>query len=497
MLNSIRKVAFAVTVGTLLAFGMPHGAFGDDTTRPGVAANTPGMRPGPNFVLQRYKRALGSMELTDDERAKVNDVISRATQKGLDLSDTLANAEPQDRYQILSGFSKQIHQDLAGVLTEDQMSVLDQKLGPGLGRRNADQANGGPAGGGQFGARGNFATANGQANGATNGSGPANTAVPQDGAGVNGGGLNGGAPATQPSANRRGGRGGGFPLIEQALAKLDLSDAQKQQVNDLLAASKAKIAAIRSNAAGNADAQQQMQQVRADMRQKLETILTPDQMQQFAQALREAIQQRGGPNSQRINGNGNDNPKESVADNKPEDMQMSGPALGAAVPDVQIVEANGRAFFPSQYKGHVVVLEFGSMSLPVFRSHAADMERLKMAEGSRAFFLVVYTREAFPAGDKNVERNRDEGVNIPQAASLDDRKAQALETQRELRITMPMAVDAMDDSVSNAFGAFPNGAIVIGKDGMIAARQQWANPDTLRLAIDDAVDAPVPVATAH
>ena len=105
-------------------------------------------------------------------------------------------------------------------------------------------------------------------------------------------------------------------------------------------------------------------------------------------------------------------------------------------------------------------------------------------------FLIVYTREAFPAGDKNVERNRDEGVSVPEAKTLNERKAQALETQRELRITMPMAVDSMDDSVSNAFGSFPNGAVVIGKDGNIAARQQWTNPDTLQIAIDEAVSAP-------
>ena len=160
------------------------------------------------------------------------------------------------------------------------------------------------------------------------------------------------------------------------------------------------------------------------------------------------------------------------------------------MPDLQIIEANGRAFSPSQYKGHIVVLEFGSMSCPVFRTHAQEMEKLKAIEGARAFFLIVYTREAFPAGDKNVERNRDEGVSVPEAKSLNDRKAQALEAQRELRITIPVAVDSMDDSVSNAFGGYPNGVVVIGKDGKIAARQQWTNPDTLRTAIDEAVFAP-------
>jgi hypothetical protein len=100
--------------------------------------------------------------------------------------------------------------------------------------------------------------------------------------------------------------------------------------------------------------------------------------------------------------------------------------------------------------------------------------------------MVVYTREAFPAGDKDVQRNKDEGISVPQATTLDDRKAHAVEAQRELRITIPMAVDSMDNAVSNAYETFPNGAIVIGKDGAIATRQQWTNPDTLRVAIDQA-----------
>ena len=420
------------------------------------------MRPGPAFVIRRYKSAVTQLDLTDDEKSKVDGVFTQANQKGLDLSQTLADAQPQDRYSLLTGFNKQIHQDLAGVLTDDQMKTLDEKLGPGLGQRNGGQRNRGQQNASQQNA--------GQTPADQSSTAPPST--------------------TRPTAGRQN-PGGGLRYVQQALDKLDLTDDQKQQIKDLLATTQSKIADLRNKAAGGADVQQDLQQVRKDMRQKLQTILTPDQMQAFTQAMQQANQQRGGANARRPGQFSTAaEPKESVADNKPLDLQSTGPQPGSPVPDTQIIEANGRAFSPSQYKGHVVVLEFGSMSLPVFRSHAPDMEKLRGIEGSRAFFLIVYTREAFPAGDKNVERNRDEGVNIPQAANLDDRKAQALEAQRELRITIPMAVDSMDDSVSNAFGSFPNSTIVIGKDGKIAARQQWTNPDTLRLAIDDAFTAP-------
>ncbi len=55
---------------------------------------------------------------------------------------------------------------------------------------------------------------------------------------------------------------------------------------------------------------------------------------------------------------------------------------------------------------------------------------------------------------------------------------------------MPVAVDSMNDDVSNAFGTFPNGAVVIGKDGNIAAIEHWTNPESLRRAIDRAYQPP-------
>jgi len=468
MFNTMRKAAMAIAAVALLVLGAPRGAVADATTRPGVAS-TEGMRPGPAFIIQRYKKGVAQLGLTGDEKSKVDGVFEQATQRGLDLSPSLASAEPQDRRQMLAGFAKRLRQDLENVLTEDQMITLDKDLGPGFGQRNGGQRNGAQRNAGQLNA--------GQAPADQP---PANQPPPDQ------------ATAGQSPPRRANGGGGPLQAVQQALDKLDLSDDQKQQVTDLLTATKAKLAEIRSNAAAGADVKQELQEARKDMREKLQTILTPEQMQTFTEAMRQYYQQRGGQNPQRAGASdGTAAPKETVADNKPADLQSTGPEPGSAVPDIQIMETNGRVFSPSQYKGHVLVLEFGSMSCPVFRSHVQDMENLRSSEGPRAFFLVVYTREQFPAGDDNVERNRSEGVNISQATSLDDRKAEALEAQRELRITIPMAVDAMDDSVSNAFGAFPNGAVVIGKDGNIAARQQWTNTDTLRTAIDDAFGAPV------
>ena len=462
-------VTFAAMAALMLA--IPRGAAAQATTQPAAATTDSRMRPGPAYIIKRYKTAVAKIDLTDDEKPKVDAVFDQVNQQGVDLSQSLGDLDFQDRYQKLNAFSKQIRQELAGVLTDDQMQELDSKLGSALGGRN-----------GRFG---------GQGLGGSNANNP--TGQNPGNAGANNQSQNNSGQSAQGLAPRPGGGGAGaIELVQQALDKLDLSDDQRQQIKDLMAATRSKIEDIRQNAANGTDVQQQIQQVRREMREKIQTILTPDQYQSFTDSMRQAFQQRG------ANGNAGgarpapDAPISSkpVVENKPEDLQSTGPDAGSPAPSIEIPETNGRQFDPSKYKGRVIVLEFGSMSCPVFRTHVQDMEKLKASEGPKAYFLIVYTREAFPAGDKNVERNRNEGINIADAVSLDDRKAQALETQSELRITTAMAVDSMDDAVSTAFGGFPNGAVVIGKDGKIAARQQWTNPDTLRAAIDDAYDAP-------
>ncbi len=449
MFKTIGRVLLPMVACAVLAAA--PGVFAQVATQPSGTVGQGRMRPGPALIIARYKHAVSQLDLTDDQRMEIDAFFNQVNQQGMDLSQKLADADPSDRYQMLGDFVKQLHSQLANLLSDGQLAQLDKNIGPLTGRRV-----------GQFGG------------GATT----QPTAGPGVGAGVGAG----------TGRNNFGGGAGGIILaMQQALAKVDLSDDQKQEVQELLKDAGSQIAALRQKAQGGANVQQDLAQVRQQVREKLQTILTDDQMQQFVQQMQQLRQNRG-PRG----GGGGDGPGASadVKSPKPDDLNFNGPEVGSAVPDVQITEANGRSFTPAKYKGHVLVIEFGSMSCPVFREHAAAMEKLKTAEQGRAFFLIVYTREAFPAGDKNAERNKEEGVAVPDAASLDDRKAQALETQRELRITIPMAVDNMGDSISKTFGGFPNGAVVIGKDGAVAAYQQWTNPDTLREAIDDAVLAP-------
>jgi hypothetical protein len=85
-----------------------------------------------------------------------------------------------------------------------------------------------------------------------------------------------------------------------------------------------------------------------------------------------------------------------------------------------------------------------------------------------------------------VERNKDDNILIEQPRTDAERRDLAKQTVNTLKITLPVLVDGIDDAVSKAYGLSPNGAVVIGRDGKIFARQKWFEPVGLRQQIDAA-----------
>jgi hypothetical protein len=140
----------------------------------------------------------------------------------------------------------------------------------------------------------------------------------------------------------------------------------------------------------------------------------------------------------------------------------------------------------SAFEGQPLVLVFGSYSSPSFRQRAAGIEKLKKELGQRVQVMVIYTKEAHPKGEWEVERNRDSDIEIEQHKDLDAREEMALKARAELKLTVPILIDTMDNATAKTYGLGPNGAVVIGRDLKVVARQQWFDPYTLRRHIDAA-----------
>lgn len=94
------------------------------------------------------------------------------------------------------------------------------------------------------------------------------------------------AGQAQAGAARKGkGRaGGGFKRIEDALAKLNLTAEQKPKVDAAIKAAKDEAKKVREGAGTPEEKRPKMREVQKTLREKLQTILTPEQQKQLKEA---------------------------------------------------------------------------------------------------------------------------------------------------------------------------------------------------------------------
>jgi tetratricopeptide (TPR) repeat protein len=143
------------------------------------------------------------------------------------------------------------------------------------------------------------------------------------------------------------------------------------------------------------------------------------------------------------------------------------PLVGKPAPDVELRGPDGRALNVSSLKGKPAVLVFGSYTCPQLRHGAPAINRLQERYGSSVRFLLVYIREAHPRGEWQSTINQREGVELPQAASLDERATSAELCRKKLDVRYAAALDDMDGAAEAAYGAFPSRAFVLDAAGTV------------------------------
>ncbi len=77
----------------------------------------------------------------------------------------------------------------------------------------------------------------------------------------------------------------------------------------------------------------------------------------------------------------------------------------------------------------------------------------------------MYIREAHP-GSK-IPGILD-GKVVKQTDTLEERRVLALETVKELKLTMPVVVDKIDNKVNAAYAGWPDRMAIVGVDGKVA-----------------------------
>lgn len=317
-------------------------------------------------------------------------------------------------------------------------------------------------------------------------------------------------PAVAPFARRPAGaadfrRGGGDGLLQRLkenVDKLGLTDDQKKELERIAADARDKARQIFADAGGDRDkVRQQMGDVMRDSFQQIREILTPEQQRK----LRDIMEQRGGdfrrPTPPKDDETMMDDRRPDAA--KPErkrpaaDAAPTTPRKEAVDPaTVEINRLDGKTVPISTYKGKPLVLIFGSYSSPTFRENAKAIDDLQRHYAVKANFLLVYTREAHPVGGWEVERNKEAEISVQPHKDEAARVTAAKQARTTLGLTIPTAVDSMDDQLASAFDAFPNGCVILDRDGKIIARQKWAEAHGIRTLLDEISSAKAPTSQA-
>lgn len=228
-------------------------------------------------------------------------------------------------------------------------------------------------------------------------------------------------------------------------------------------------------ARGNPAVRQQLRQnaiedIR-DARQRLVQVLTPDQREQ----LRELMLASAASSTP---GSG----KTASATEAAVEHERA-PAAGQAAPAFSLATPDGRTVSLGDFRDKPLVLVFGCLTDPSFREHAAALQAMQAENRASASFLVIYTRELHPVGGWEIQRNKDDGISVAQPADAAGRLAAARSAQSSLKLSVPIAIDTMDDRTAHSYDAAEGAALIIASDGRIIYRQNHFQPEGLGNAL--------------
>jgi tetratricopeptide (TPR) repeat protein len=166
----------------------------------------------------------------------------------------------------------------------------------------------------------------------------------------------------------------------------------------------------------------------------------------------------------------------------------SSPLVGHPMPDVELRRADGTSYRLSSLRGEPLLLVFGSLSCPLFRTSAPDLNALHERFGDRVSFRMVYMREAHPEGESwESTINQREGIRVPAARTEADRADHAARCRQALDIPYEIALDTMSGEAEETFHAFPSRVFVIDRDGTVTFSMglgEQSRPEALARALE-------------
>ena len=157
-------------------------------------------------------------------------------------------------------------------------------------------------------------------------------------------------------------------------------------------------------------------------------------------------------------------------------IEAAAPQPGDPAPgfSVERLSADGRRSgeFVSlgDFRGRQLALIFGSYTCPVYRGQTQRLNEIFTELHDRLEFLLVYIAEAHPEDGWQVGINHTQQVIYTQPTAPDERAAIAGDCIRACGITMPAAIDGMDNAANRSHSGSPERLYLIDCAGMVRHR---------------------------
>ncbi len=148
---------------------------------------------------------------------------------------------------------------------------------------------------------------------------------------------------------------------------------------------------------------------------------------------------------------------------------QDGPKAGESAPPFELTSQDGtKTIRLHDWVGKKpIVLIFGNFTCGPFRRTYPDFDEIAQRYGDRAHFFGIYVREAHPDDGWTMQSNTKVGVQLKQPKTFEERTAVAKTCAEQLKYSMPLLVDTIDDKVGNLYSGMPARAYVIGIDGKV------------------------------
>lgn len=148
-----------------------------------------------------------------------------------------------------------------------------------------------------------------------------------------------------------------------------------------------------------------------------------------------------------------------------DDLKVGGPVPDFNLKDWSTMEREHKL---SDYKGKVVVLEFGSSSTWSFVAQIKVVEKLEKNYRKKGVeFFTIYTREA-----EGAWQPADYFEKLQRAKGL--RFAYGLQTHVQMR--RKVLIDDLQDTTFKAYGSTPNAVLIVDKEGNLAYKAKESKP---------------------